>query len=248
MQWLVNSRPFEYCIILTIVGNCVVMSMDTHLANGDKTILALQLVKLTAVLMRSLSPPLQEELEPYFMGIFTVEMCTKIVAMGFVLHPDSYLRNAWNIMDFIVVVSGFLPMLMPKSEEETHGKQSGLDLSTLRTFRVLRPLKLVSGVPSEFYWDWGSPYFPQRIIQYRIYPLIILTWAAWLPLFPLFIIFSISCHPRSPGRHILHSQGYRSPCQHRSAPPLCHHHLRHHRPGVLRRGAQQDLLRRDGPE
>ena len=84
------------------------------------------------------------------MGIFTVEMCTKIVAMGFVLHPDSYLRNAWNIMDFIVVVSGFLPMLMPKSEEETHGKQSGLDLSTLRTFRVLRPLKLVSGVPSEW--------------------------------------------------------------------------------------------------
>ena len=48
----------------------------------------------------------QEELEPYFMGIFTVEMVTKIVAMGFVLHPDSYLRNPWNIMDFIVVVSG----------------------------------------------------------------------------------------------------------------------------------------------
>ncbi len=49
---------------------------------------------------------LQNELEPYFLGIFTVEMCTKIVAMGFVLHPDSYLRNPWNIMDFIVVVSG----------------------------------------------------------------------------------------------------------------------------------------------
>jgi hypothetical protein len=47
-----------------------------------------------------------EELEPVFMGIFTVEMCTKIIAMGFVLHPDSYLRNPWNIMDFVVVVSG----------------------------------------------------------------------------------------------------------------------------------------------
>ena len=131
MQWLVNSRPFEYCIILTIIANCVVMSMDTHLPNGDKTILALQL----------------EELEPYFMGIFTVEMCTKIVAMGFVLHPDSYLRNAWNIMDFIVVVSGFLPMLMPTNEAT--GKATGPDLTTLRTFRVLRPLKLVSGVPSK---------------------------------------------------------------------------------------------------
>ena len=114
------------------------------------------------------------------MGIFTVEMCTKIVAMGFVLHPDSYLRNAWNIMDFIVVVSGFLPMLMPKSEEETHGKQSGLDLSTLRTFRVLRPLKLVSGVPSEQFIFFilltlNKSIFSTRIIQYRIYPLIILT-------------------------------------------------------------------------
>ena len=44
MQWLVNSRPFEYCIILTIIANCVVMSMDTHLPNGDKTMLALELV------------------------------------------------------------------------------------------------------------------------------------------------------------------------------------------------------------
>ena len=38
-------------------------------------------------------------------------------------------------------------MLMPKSED---GKAAGPDLSMLRTFRVLRPLKLVSGVPSEY--------------------------------------------------------------------------------------------------
>ena len=48
-QWLVNSRLFEYCIILTIVANCVVMSMDTHLPNGDKTMLALQLVKCRVI-------------------------------------------------------------------------------------------------------------------------------------------------------------------------------------------------------
>ena len=79
------------------------------------------------------------------MGIFTMEMIVKILADGFILHKGSYLRNAWNIMDFIVVVSGFLPYLIPASEEG----ESGPDLSTLRTFRVLRPLKLVSGVPSE---------------------------------------------------------------------------------------------------
>ena len=129
--WFVTWAPFEWVIIITIMSNCVVMSMDSRIAGNDKTILSLQL----------------EELEPVFMGIFTVEMCTKIVAMGFVLHPDSYLRNAWNIMDFIVVVSGFLPMLMPTNEAT--GKATGPDLTTLRTFRVLRPLKLVSGVPSK---------------------------------------------------------------------------------------------------
>ena len=40
---------------------------------------------------------------------------------------------------------GFLPYLIPASEDG----ESGVDLSTLRTFRVLRPLKLVSGVPSK---------------------------------------------------------------------------------------------------
>ena len=79
------------------------------------------------------------------MGIFTMEMCVKILADGFILHKGSYLRNPWNIMDFIVVVSGFLPYLIPQSADEG---EAGPDLSTLRTFRVLRPLKLVSGVPS----------------------------------------------------------------------------------------------------
>ena len=49
---------------------------------------------------------LQEATEPYFLGIFTVETALKILALGFVLHRGSYLRNAWNIMDFIVVVTG----------------------------------------------------------------------------------------------------------------------------------------------
>ena len=49
---------------------------------------------------------LQEDLEPIFMVIFTIEMCTKILALGFILHKNSYMRNLWNIMDFVVVVSG----------------------------------------------------------------------------------------------------------------------------------------------
>jgi len=42
----------------------------------------------------------------YFLAIFCVEATFKIVALGFVLHQGAYLRNAWNIMDFVVVVTG----------------------------------------------------------------------------------------------------------------------------------------------
>jgi len=48
----------------------------------------------------------QEETEVYFLAIFCVEALFKVVALGFVLHKGSYLRNVWNIMDFVVVVTG----------------------------------------------------------------------------------------------------------------------------------------------
>ena len=49
---------------------------------------------------------LQEKTEVYFLVIFCIEALLKIVALGFILHKGAYLRNVWNIMDFIVVVTG----------------------------------------------------------------------------------------------------------------------------------------------
>lgn len=41
-----------------------------------------------------------------FLVIFTVETVLKIVAYGLVLHPSAYIRNGWNLLDFIIVVVG----------------------------------------------------------------------------------------------------------------------------------------------
>ena len=49
----------------------------------------------------------------YFLGIFTVEASLKILALGLILHRGSYLRNMWNIMDFIVVLTGYITLLSP---------------------------------------------------------------------------------------------------------------------------------------
>ncbi|XP_040898821.1 voltage-dependent N-type calcium channel subunit alpha-1B-like [Toxotes jaculatrix] len=38
-----------------------------------------------------------------FTGVFTFEMVIKMVDLGLLLHPGSYFRDLWNILDFIVV-------------------------------------------------------------------------------------------------------------------------------------------------
>lgn len=49
---------------------------------------------------------MQDVAEPYFLSIFCVEAAIKIVAYGLLLHHGAYLRNPWNIMDCVVVVTG----------------------------------------------------------------------------------------------------------------------------------------------
>lgn len=51
-------------------------------------------------------PSSQDDTEPYFIGIFCFESGIKILALGFAFHKNSYLRNGWNVMDFVVVLTG----------------------------------------------------------------------------------------------------------------------------------------------
>ncbi|RMB90065.1 hypothetical protein DUI87_33520 [Hirundo rustica rustica] len=105
----------------TIIANCIVLALEQHLPDEDKTPMSERL----------------DDTEPYFIGIFCFEAGIKIIALGFAFHKGSYLRNGWNVMDFVVVLTGILASV---------GSQ--FDLRTLRAVRVLRPLKLVSGIPS----------------------------------------------------------------------------------------------------
>ena len=39
-------------------------------------------------------------------GVFVIEMCSKIAALGFVgCGSSSYIKNGWNILDFFIVAS-----------------------------------------------------------------------------------------------------------------------------------------------
>ncbi|CAM9453078.1 unnamed protein product, partial [Discosporangium mesarthrocarpum] len=76
------------------------------------------------------------ESETIFTAFFTLEFILKVIAQGFYVGHGTYLRDSWNILDFIVVVTALLTSIpeMPK-------------MSAIRVFRVLRPLKSISALP-----------------------------------------------------------------------------------------------------
>lgn len=48
----------------------------------------------------------QETVEYAFLIIFTIETFLKIIAYGLVMHQNAYVRNGWNMLDFVIVVIG----------------------------------------------------------------------------------------------------------------------------------------------
>ena len=68
---------------------------------------------------------------------FTVELFLKVVAMGLIGHEDAYLADYWNQLDFVVVLTSWLPLLFPSLD----------NLSGMRAVRALRPLRAVNRLP-----------------------------------------------------------------------------------------------------
>ena len=124
-RYISESKAFEYFILIAIIANCILMAINSQLPLDD---------------MNNMNRTV-EKAETYLLGIFCLEMILNIITMGFILHPGSYLRNPWNILDFVVVVTGILSL--PQLNI-----MKGGSVKALRAMRVLRPLKLVSGVPS----------------------------------------------------------------------------------------------------
>ena len=100
--------------------------------------------------------------------LFTIEMMIKIIGLGFFsnnLNKDDsnkdpaktaiseakksetqlkpYIWNTWNALDFFVVVSSLVELLMPLVTGG-EGAESLKSLKALRALRALRPLRMVS--------------------------------------------------------------------------------------------------------
>ncbi|CAL8088469.1 unnamed protein product [Orchesella dallaii] len=131
---ITTHRFFDIIIIFTILCNCITLAMITNVFDDyGKEIV-----------------PFYDDAINYieygFLGIYTAELVLKILAKGLIVNKFSYLRNRWNLLDFIVVTSGYITIIADiRDTTNSDKKENSLDF--LRTFRVLRVVKTVSILP-----------------------------------------------------------------------------------------------------
>lgn len=133
---IIKNKIFDNICLLIIIANSVTMIYDDTATSDNPN-------------------PIFAELESTFLILYTIEMVLKIIGYGFITGPEPYIKDAWNILDFFIVMSSYVTVLSemnqskdeasvyyPVVEEET----KGMSITGLRVFRVMRPLKTISSI------------------------------------------------------------------------------------------------------
>ncbi|KAL2092226.1 hypothetical protein ACEWY4_012024 [Coilia grayii] len=131
-HYMVSLRYFEMCILVVIAMSSIALAAEDPVqANAPRN-------------------NVLKYLDYVFTGVFTFEMVIKMVDLGLILHPGSYFRDLWNILDFIVVSGALVAFAFSSHQSVTSRGTKGKDISTiksLRVLRVLRPLKTIKRLP-----------------------------------------------------------------------------------------------------
>jgi voltage-gated sodium channel len=115
-RWLTQNPVWEFTILACIIANAIALGLDANYGDGWTY------------------HHLVENLDTYFLWIFTIELVCEFLAQG----ARRYFTNGWNIFDVFIIGICWVAIV---------GGDSPGALSALRTLRILRVLRLVSAVP-----------------------------------------------------------------------------------------------------
>jgi len=116
---IINHKVFDYFILILIFCSCIVLALQRPLSD-PKSQYNLNLDICDNVLT----------------ACFILEFVLKVVAFGFLFNgKNSYLRNAWNGMDFIIVLVSIISLMQTESL---------MFVKSIRLFRIIRPLKMIT--------------------------------------------------------------------------------------------------------
>ena len=110
----------------TIVASSLKLVIDTYYSNDPSTYSDYDLKVMNGL-----------DIISYIInGIFIFEMIVKVIALGFVMDMNTYLRDSWNKLDFTIVSFSILDMVLS-------GSNLGF-IKIVRMLRILRPLRFIS--------------------------------------------------------------------------------------------------------
>jgi len=125
---LVRSQGFDIGVLVLILVNC-----------------AMIVVEIERIKHGTSRDRLFNFFEWAFTVLFTVEMALKIVAFGFIKNNRAYLRNSWNILDFLVVVLSWTQLFVELAYQgDSIGSDQLAVIQVLRVVRALRPLRVIA--------------------------------------------------------------------------------------------------------
>ena len=116
IQKIVMSNIFTYIINIIIIINCIFLIFET-----------INVLQKTTIYSNYI-----------FVSLFCLEAILKIIAYGFILDQNTYLRDPWNWIDFIIVVAGIINLIFKINS----------NLLSLQVFRLLKPLKTMTYSPN----------------------------------------------------------------------------------------------------
>lgn len=117
---IVKSQPFESFTMLLILASSIFLALDNPLNPPDSPLATF--LKTADIFLTS---------------FFVLECLLKIIMLGLIFNKEnSYLRNGWNVIDFVVVIISLISLLLTGSKFK--------EVKILRLLRVLRPLRVIS--------------------------------------------------------------------------------------------------------
>ncbi|KAF8569781.1 hypothetical protein P879_00934, partial [Paragonimus westermani] len=131
-HFVVNLRFFDLFIMIVIASSSLALAAEDPVSE------------------KSIRNCLLEYFDHAFTCVFAIEMLLKLIDLGVFLHPDSYCRDSWNLIDAAVVIGALISFIRSYAFGGREGHASAKNLSTiksLRVLRVLRPLKTIRRVP-----------------------------------------------------------------------------------------------------
>ena len=87
-----TGRWFDRFVLLIILLNTITLAVYDY-SDRDNKSLRNQILEIAGLV---------------FTCLFITECICKVSAMGFIMHKNAYLRDGWNVLDFIVVLAGYV--------------------------------------------------------------------------------------------------------------------------------------------